>query len=234
MPSTENWWAGEIDWSTPAGQLLERFLATLPKDQSFHLTVFGSAPLQLTVDRQLLSGDVDLFSDDDEDLSAFVTAAELDKTHGGLYLEPGFELSFRTSPRWRHRAKSVQRGNVTLTLPHPLDILIGKLDRLDAKDLKAFERVIQITGHPKTEEFKRELQNAVDLFRPSFEEDSPNRYPENTRRLWREVFRAEIDIRRDIIEPAIVRRRQGYGEAPPDYRAVLGAGLSVLSLLLRN
>lgn len=222
MPLIENWWTGEIDWGTPAGQLLGKFLATLPTDRPFHLTLYGSAPLQLTVDRQLMSGDVDLFSDDDEDLSMLVAAAKLDKTHGGFYLEPGFELSFRTSPRWRSRAVTVQRGNVTLTIPHPLDILIGKLDRLDVKDLKAFERVIQLTGHPTVAELRLELQTAVDLFRPAFDEDSPNRYPENTRRLWREIFHSEIDIRRDIIEPAIVRRKQGYGEPPPDYKRALG------------
>lgn len=222
MSSTKNWWTGEIDWATPAGQLLQTFLATLPKDRPFHLTLYGSAPLQLTVDRQLMSGDVDLFSDDDEDLSTLISAAKLDKTRGGFYLEPGFELSFRTSPRWRQRAKTVQLGNVTLTVPHPLDILIGKLDRLDAKDLKAFERTRQLTGHPTESELKHELQNAVDLFRPAFDEDAPNRYPENTRRLWRELFGAEINIRRDIIEPASARRRQGYGELPPDYKRALG------------
>lgn len=222
MPSTKNWWTGEVDWATPAGDLLRRFLASLPKDRPFHLTLYGSAPLQLTVDRQLMSGDVDLFSDDDEDLSEFVVAAKLDKTQGGLHLEPGYELSFRTSPRWRQRAATVQRGNVTLTIPHPLDILIGKLDRLDAKDLKAFERTRQLTGHPTAAELRQELQNAVDLFRPAFDEDSPNRYPENTRRLWRELFHEEIDIRRDIIEPARARRRQGFGESPPDYKRALG------------
>jgi len=202
--------------------LLEKFIATLPKDRPFHFTIYGSAPLQLTVDRQLMSGDVDLFSDDDEDLLPLIVAARLDKTHGGLHLEPGFELSFRTSPRWRRRARTVQRGNVTLTIPHPMDILIGKLDRLDAKDLKAFERTVQLTGHPTADEFKLELQNAVDLFRPAFDENSPNRYPENTRRLWREIFHTEIDVRDDIIEPAIARRKQGYGEPPPDYKKVLG------------
>ena len=222
MPSIKNWWTGEIDWATPAGKLLQKFLAALPKDRPFHLTIYGSAPLQLTVDRQLMSGDVDLFSDDDEDLAALIAVAKLDKTHGGFYLEPGFELSFRTSPRWRQRAKTIQHANVTLTIPHPLDILIGKLDRLDAKDLKAFERTIQLTGHPTADELKRELQNAVDLFRPAFDEDSPNRYPENTRKLWRELFHGEIDIRQEIIEPAIARRKQGYGETPPDYKRTLG------------
>jgi hypothetical protein len=222
MPSTENWWTGEIDWSAPAGRVLEQFVASLPTDRIFRLTVYGSAPLQLTLDRQLLSGDVDVFSDDDEDLSALVKAAGLDRTQGGVYLEAGFELSFRTSPRWRQRAKTIQRGQVTITFPHPLDILIGKLDRLEAKDLKAFERVLQLTGHPTAEELKVELQNAVDLFRPAFDEDSPNRYPENTRLLWRQLFHSEIDVRRDIIEPAITRRRQGYGELPPDYKSILG------------
>jgi len=222
MPSTENWWSGEIDWSAPAGQLLRRFLDSLPKERSFHFVVYGSAPLQLTIDRHLLSADVDLFSEDDDDVSSWIAAAGLDKTQAGLYIEPGFELSFRTSPRWRLRARTVRFGNAKVTIPHPVDILIGKLDRLEAKDVKAFERVIELTGHPTAEEFKIELQNAVDLFRPAFDEDSPNRYPENTRRLWRDVFHAEIDVRRAIIEPAIARRRQGYGEPPPDYKSVLG------------
>ncbi len=222
MNSTKNWWAGEIDWSAPAARLLEKFLNSLPANREFQITIYGSAPLQLTVDRQLLSADVDIFSDDDEDLTEFVVAAKLDKASGGLYIEPGFKLSYRTNPDWRQRAKKIQRGNVTLTFPHPLDILIGKLNRLDAKDLKAFERVIEITGHPKAEEFKLELQNAVDLFRPAFDQDSPNRYSENTQLLWREVFHIEIDVRRDIIGPAIARRRVGYGETPPDYKKALG------------
>jgi hypothetical protein len=222
MPSTENWWTGEIDWSAPAGRLLEQFVASLPADRAFRLTIYGSAPLQMTVDRQLLSGDVDVFSDDDEDLSTLVKAVNRDSAEGGLYIEPGFELSFRTSPRWRQRAKTIRRGSVTITLPHPLDILIGKLDRLEVKDLRAFERVIQLTGHPTSEELKLELQNAVDLFRPAFDAESPNRYPDNTRRLWQEIFHAEIDVRRDIIEPAMTRRRQGYGELPPDYKSILG------------
>lgn len=187
MTLIENWWQGEINWETPAGQLLRKLLSLLPEDRLFDIVVYGSAPLQLTVDQTLLSGDVDIFSDNEQDLHSIIRTHKLDKDQDdtGFYIECGYELSFRTSPRWRQRAKIIQLGHVTLIFPHPLDILIGKLDRLAPKDIKAFEIVIATTGHPTAEEMKHELQNAVDLFRPSFDEEIPNRYTENTERLAR-------------------------------------------------
>ena len=202
--------------------MLRHFVASLPKERRWRITLYGSAPLQLTLDPFWLSADVDLFADNDEDLNPWVARAGLDKAEGRLYLEPGFRLSFRCAPAWLSRAKTVALGHADITVPHPLDILIGKLDRLDEKDLLAFRRVIQLTGHPAAAEFKHELQNAVDLFRPSFDEESPNRYPDNTRRLWREVFGRAIDINTEIIAPALARRRAGYGEPAPNYKRVLG------------
>lgn len=222
MSSTLNWWRGEVDWSTPAGKLLRSFAASLPPGREYRFTLYGSAPLQLTLDPEFLSADIDLFSDGDEDISALIAAAGFGSASGGLYLESGFELSFRTSPRWRTRSRQARVENAVVTIPHPIDILIGKLDRFALKDLQAFERVIQITGHPTKEEFLVELQNAVDLFRPGFEEESVNRYPENTIRLWKEVFGSELDVRLEIVAPALARRRAGYGETPPPYKKVLG------------
>jgi hypothetical protein len=49
-----------------------------------------------------------------------------------------------------------------------------------------------------------------------------NHYPENTGRLWRDVFHGEIDVRREIIEPAIARRRVGYGPTLPGYKMMPG------------
>src|SRR6185436_10390779 len=174
-----DWWKGEVNWDTPAGRALRQFVASLPGDRRWRFTLYGSAPLQLTLDPFWLSADVDLFSDDDIDLGPWVARAGLAKQSGHFYLEPGFRLSFRTAAGWGIRAKSVSLDNAVITIPHPFDILIGKLDRLDEKDLAAFRRVIELTGHPSASEFKHELQNAVDLFRPSFDEESANRYPDN-------------------------------------------------------
>ncbi len=218
---TSDWWRGEVDWETPAGQLLRRFFSALPAAGHFHFVLYGSAPLQLTMNRAWTSADVDFFAEDDEDFSERIQGLGLAKGQADFYLEPGFQLSFRTTPQMRGRARTVQLGNVAVTIPHPLDILIGKLDRLDPKDFLAFRRVIDVTGHPTKEEFLHELQNAVDLFRPAFDEDSPNRYPENTVRLWRELWQSELDVRRDIIAPALGRRRAGYGDPAPDYKRAL-------------
>jgi hypothetical protein len=119
----------------------------------------------------------------------------------------------------------VSLGQVTVTIPHPLDILIAKLARLDAKDLLAFRRVIDLTAHPTQEELLQELRNAVDLFRPAFDDESPNLYPGNSVRLWRELWQAPLDVGRDIVAPALARRRAGYGDPPPDYRRSLVDGL---------
>lgn len=218
---TWDWWRGEVDWGTPAGRLLRAFFDTLPTDRSFHFVLYGSAPLQLTLNQTWTSADVDFFADDEEDFTGHLRDLGLSKGQADLYLEQGFRLSFRTTALMPERAKVVQLGHVNVTIPHPLDILIGKLARLDAKDLLAFRRVMELTGHPTQAELLWELQNAVDLFRPAFDDESPNFYPENAVRLWREIWQTDLDVRRDIIAPALARRRAGHGDPPPDYKRAL-------------
>ena len=43
-------WAGSIDLSTRAAELLKKLVAALPQNREFTITVFGSAPLQICVD----------------------------------------------------------------------------------------------------------------------------------------------------------------------------------------
>ena len=53
--------ADKLDWNGNAGQRLDEFARRLPVQPRIELTVFGSAPLQLFVDRSFLSEDIDLF-----------------------------------------------------------------------------------------------------------------------------------------------------------------------------
>jgi hypothetical protein len=77
MNSTESWWDAQIDWETPAGVLLKKFIELLPSHRHYHLIIYGSAPLQMTLDPSLLSGDVDLFAESDEDLSPIIRGHQL-------------------------------------------------------------------------------------------------------------------------------------------------------------
>ena len=218
-------WSSELNWETPAGQVLRKLAEALPKDRQFRITLFGSSPLQISIDANLLSGDVDLFSDE-EQLVDWVRQAGLGDTQKRPYIQVCSGLNFRTSPRWGGRTTAHQIGNCTFIFPHPIDILIAKLNRLEEKDLEAFRVVLRKTGHPTEAELIAELQMAVDLFRPGFDEENAADLGNNTRRLWPLIYGREIDVRKEIIAPALSKRRAGYGEPPPDYKQMLRDALA--------
>ena len=219
-------WQPEIDWQTPAGRALRSLIAALPPGREFDLTLFGSSPLQIGIEPTFTSADIDLFATDEqtEEVKAAVRRAGLEKSDGGeIYVQVCVEWNFRTSPRWHRRAHRERIGTVSLTLPTPVDILIAKLHRLEEKDLRAFRLVIERTGHPTQAELREELQAAVDLFRPNFDESVPSDITANTRILWRELWGREMDVRKEIIAPALARIREGYAPdlARADYKAEL-------------
>jgi hypothetical protein len=213
-------WTSSLELETPAGRMLRRLASLLPQGREFQITVFGSAPLQIAVDPTLTSADVDVFSDFEE-LNEIVMRAGLGTNQADFYIQVSSELNFRTSPRWKDRTQSARIGNCTFIFPHPIDILIAKLNRLDEKDLRAFRSVIAKTGHPTETELIKELQLAVDLFRPSFDEEQGHDMANNCRRLWPLIYGREIDPRAEIIAPALKIRREGYGEPVRDYKQEL-------------
>ena len=213
-------WAGSVDLTTRAAELLRQLAAILPSDREFTITVFGSAPLQICIDSTLTSADVDVFSDF-EFLREIADRAGLGQDQAAFYVQVSSELNFRTTPRWRDRVQSARIGNCTFIFPHAIDILIAKLNRLDDKDLRAFRAVIAKTGHPTEAELIKELQLAVDLFRPSFDEEQGHDMANNCRRLWPLIFGREIDPRAEIIAPALAIRKAGYGEPTRDYKQEL-------------
>ena len=211
-------WRPSLDWSTPSGKLLEKFATSLAAVGSPTITVFGSAPLQLALEPGLLSADVDVFSDTN-------LQAEIDQFNaqlqGGIYLQFCSELNFVTSPRWKDRAHTETIGQCTLRFPHPIDILIGKLQRLEPKDLEAFRCVVEKTGHPTETELLHELQASVDMYRPSFDEETGTNVAYNTAQLWETLFGHSIDVREAIIKPALKRRKQGFDEPTRDLKGQL-------------
>lgn len=209
MLSFDQPWQPRLDWTSPAGLVIDRLLDALPKDRPWELIIFGSAPLQLGLDPGFLSGDVDVITP--EDITAYCHAAGLLKGQARIYVEPCTVTAFTASADWPVRACRCQRKHATLLLPHPIDILVSKIQRLEEKDLDAFRMVVRKTGHPTEAELIAALRRVVDIYRPSFDEESAGDPTANTRTLWQELFRKGIDVRLQIIAPALALRQQSYG-----------------------
>lgn len=209
-------WCSEIEWRSPAGETLLALIAALPRDREFHLTLFGSSPLQLALEKTFTSADVDLFADATHELvETAISAAGLGKGQRNVYIQLCAGTNFRTSPRWAGRTAQFRREHCHFILPHPVDLLIAKMHRCDEKDLRAFRLVIERTGHPTEVELKEELQAAVDLYRPSFDEEVASDITTGTRIVWNEIFGRDINVRQEIIAPAIRRRNAGYADDLP-------------------
>ena len=210
MTSFDQPWRPQLDWSAPAGHVLDQLVAALPANRQWEIIVFGSSPLQLGVDSHFLSGDVDVIPD--RDVTAHCDRAKLLKGQAAIYVEPCSVTAFTASPDWFVRAFRCDRRHVTFTFPHPIDILVSKIKRLEEKDLRAFRLVREKTGHPNEDELIQALRRVVDIFRPSFDEESAGNPAHNVQVLWRELFGKDINVPAAIIAPALVERRRVYGE----------------------
>ena len=150
--------------------MVDRLVDALPVGRPWKIIIFDSSPLQLALDPTFLSGDVDIISS--SDVEEFRRNAGLLEGQAPIYIEPCTAAAFTVSADWTMRACEVQRKHVTFVLPHPIDILVSKIKRLEEKDLKAFRLVQAKTGHPTEEELLIALRCVVDIYRPSFDEES--------------------------------------------------------------
>lgn len=196
-------WVPALDWNTPGAELLRQAVAALTGRGRAHpsqIVIFGSSPLQMGVSGAIMSGDLDIATDDEIEL--ILREAGLTKGLSSPYVEVCPLGTFRTALDWRSRSHSEQLGNLEILFPHPIDILLSKISRGEEKDFEAFEEVISKTGHPTEEELLDSLKSAVHLFRPGFDESAPGDPITNARLLWRRLFGRDIDVRQEIIAAA--------------------------------
>jgi hypothetical protein len=156
----------EINWETEAGKKIVELCKALKENNiKPELILFGSAPLQLLVNKTFLSGDIDILSND-----ISPKLKEMGFLEGQSH--PHFEVcetnTFRTCKNWIKRARKESIEGVTVIIPHPIDILVGKLLRLEPKDIAAFKMCINKTGHPTEPELIEALQTALEIYKPTF------------------------------------------------------------------
>lgn len=210
----ESKWEPELKWDTEGGILLKKCIETLvtnlpsPPEE---LIIFGSVPLQMGVSPGFLSSDVDIATR--EEIASVLNAKKMLKGQSAPYIEISEPDVFIASTDWQSRAHKEKLSGILLIFPHPIDILVSKVNRCENKDINAFLEVIQNTGHPTEEELKESLQRVVDIYRPTFDEEGGTDATLNTQTLWKSLFNKAINVRSEIIIPAMQRKLRAR-EAP--------------------
>ena len=112
------------------------------------IVVFGSAALALWLRDPPASRDVDLLCEPPEK-GEILTAmmGELSWYHDkhGVFVEVWSTETFSAPDGWRQRARHVRHQDlprVSLIVPHPHDVLVSKLERLESKDREHIRRIL--------------------------------------------------------------------------------------------
>jgi hypothetical protein len=113
------------------------------------------------------------------------------------YLEVTASWAFKVGTTWRERALTIEMKNVCYIFPEPLDLLIGKLHRLEEKDVAAFRLV-----RPDQEEFLERLQQVPGFFYLDLGGQKPTFY-KNAERLWPILYGRGLDVKQEIIKPVL-------------------------------
>jgi hypothetical protein len=113
------------------------------------LVVFGSAALSFWLGDPPASRDVDLWTVPPEKGEAIeALMGELSWYHEkfSIHAEVWSPDTFKAPPRWRERAKVFsfeQHPDVRVVCPHPHDVVLAKLERMDPKDREHIESVLR-------------------------------------------------------------------------------------------
>jgi len=174
MSTWKNWaWKAEIDWSSPPAKTLDVFTRFLAADRDFRettITVFGSAPLEMCLSLPVNSADVDTMSDQFQQL----IQVNLQRQNPTVGMEPHLQFVmpgiFRPAQSWALRAERQSRNDIQLLLPHPIDLLFGKLHRLAEKDFLAFDLLRERFQRPSHEDIDQYCKENPDIFLSSPEE----------------------------------------------------------------
>ncbi len=216
----------EPDWTTRAGRKLQQLadlLAEDKPDRHFEVVVFGSAPISLYVDASHVSADVDLYvsqlgggqPDEAQVVKDCITRHGLGKGQSAFYIELTPSWVFKAGSDWQPRAQKHQVRNVTFVFPAPLDILIGKLHRLEKKDLSAFELI-----RPTERDLIARIRDVPGFFRLNLGGEK-SAFHANTERLWPLLYGHPINVKKEIIAPALAALEDYEGDDKLDLQRVM-------------
>lgn len=228
MSTWNQWeWSPEIDFQSRSGLVLKKFceaISTSADYREIYINLFGSAPLELGLHIALNSNDIDI----EPDHFYIEIQKKVKEAHLGIgksipYIQVAHPGVFKAARSWVNRSETRSIHGIQLRFAHPIDIIIGKLFRLETKDFEGIDRIIQEVGRPTRDDFLFYLNHHPDIF--SFRHEMVKKFCDNlevysTYRSWElipanQLFAHYLKITNQIYsegEKTSHRLQEAFGE----------------------
>jgi len=205
-------WEARIDDKTPSGRLLLRLtkLMSLEADlRETGIVVFGSAPLEFCAMLGVRSADIDVTPNQFlEHLRNRVK--EWGLASGDPYVQVLPPTVFRPGKNYLVRASLIKSNGIDVIIPHPIDIVFGKLHRMDTKDYTAINELLNAFQRPTIRDLDAYMVDNPDIFEGLPE--SAEKLAGNVETLWSYLGGGSVDVREKFIKPALEQQAAAWEE----------------------
>jgi hypothetical protein len=218
-------WCPKIDSQTPSGKILLELTRRMSVESDLKETgivVFGSSPIEFSLLLDVQSGDVDITPDQFlEHLRNRVS--EWDLSRGDPHIQVLPSTVFKPGKNYLLRACALQTNRIQVILPHPIDLIFGKLHRLDSKDYKSVNALVGACGRPTGQDLQDYMVENPDIFEDTFEQ--VKKLKNNIETLFSYLTNETIDIQERYITPSVAEKISAWDEGKERLnQAIIGPG----------
>lgn len=222
-------WSPKIDDTTPSGRLLLELTLKMSLEDDLRRTsivVFGFSPLEFSLLLNVQSGDVDVTPD--QFLYHLRNRVEEWKLNiEDPYVQVLPPTVFKPGKNYLLRACAIRVNQIQVILPHPMDLLFGKLHRLDEKDYRSVNALVESCQRPTAKDLHEYMQENPDIFEASPEQVS--KLAGNIETLYSYLSGEAIDVASQYIAPSRAEHIKAVQEGSGNLAAAAELALDGLS-----
>jgi hypothetical protein len=213
VSSWRGWkWEARVEAATPSGKVLNKLTSLMSKDidlKDTGIVVFGSAPLEFASLLHVKSADIDITPDQFlEHLRNRVREWKLDV--GDPFVQVLPPTVFKAGKNYLLRACGLKLNEIEIIIPHPIDIVFGKLHRMEEKDYTAINELVETFGRPTFDDLHHYMIENADIFEASSE--TIDKLVTNIEVLWVYLGGQPLEIRTKYLESSLRETAKLFNE----------------------
>jgi len=222
-------WSPKVDDKTPSGRLLLELTRRMSLEDDLRRTsivVFGSSPLEFSLLLNVQSGDIDVTPDQ------FLyhlrnRVSEWKLNTGDPYVQVLPPTVFKAGRNYLLRASAIRVNQIQVILPHPVDLLFRKLHRMDEKDYRSVNALVESVQRPTAKDLCEYMRENPDIFEGASGQIS--KLAGNIETLHSYLSGEAIDVHEQYIVPSRAERIKEWQEGSGNLAAASDLALDAFS-----